>query len=171
MSIDSHSTKQHERPSYPQPTRAEKAAMALVAVLVSGMLLGSMLSMFEMRSEERAMARGSVKTQPATDGLAVRKINSGRAPEPTTKGRNATRRGQRLAPAMQLAWGCPLIALNYGSLHLGSLRLRRLEANVTATASGAGMKHEHPFFALLVATPLSFAASPPEGRVASRRLN
>ena len=77
MSIDSRSTKQHERPSYPQSTRAEKAAMAFVAVLVSSTLLGSMLSMFEMRSEETAMARGSVKTQPATDGLAVRKINSG----------------------------------------------------------------------------------------------
>src|SRR5678816_2806120 len=85
----------------------------------------------------------------------------GRAPEPTTKGRNATRRGQRPAPAMQLASAArrsPWI----GSLHLGSLRLRRLGANVTATAFGVDMKHEHLFFALLVATPLSLAASPPE---------
>jgi hypothetical protein len=77
MSIDSRSTKQPVRPSYPQPTRAEKAAMALVAVLVSSTLLGGMLSMFEMRSEETAMAGASIKTQPSTDGLAVRKIDSG----------------------------------------------------------------------------------------------
>ena len=77
MSIDSRSTKQLVRTSYPQPTRAEKAAMALVAVLVSSTLLGGMLSMFEMRSEETAMARTSVKTQSPTDGLAVRNIDSG----------------------------------------------------------------------------------------------
>jgi hypothetical protein len=77
MSIDSRFTKQAVRPSYPQATRAEKTAMAIVAVLVSSTLLGSMLGMFEMRSEETAMARTSVKTQPATDGLAMRKINSG----------------------------------------------------------------------------------------------
>ena len=78
MSIDSRSTRQQPvRPSYPQPTRAEKAAMALAAVLVSSTLLGGMLSMFEMRSEETAMARASVRTQPSTDGLAVRKIDPG----------------------------------------------------------------------------------------------
>lgn len=77
MSIDSRTTRQPVPPSYPQPTRAGKAAMALVAVLVSSTLLGGMLAMFEVRSEETAMARASVKTQPSTDGLAVRKINSG----------------------------------------------------------------------------------------------
>jgi hypothetical protein len=78
MSIDSRSTKQQPVPrSYPQPTRAKKAAMALVAVLVSSTLLGGLLIMFEVRSEETAMARASVKTQPSTDGLAVRKIDSG----------------------------------------------------------------------------------------------
>ena len=41
MSIDSTSLKQPVRPSYPQPTRAEKAATALVAVLVSSTLLGA----------------------------------------------------------------------------------------------------------------------------------
>ena len=74
MSIESHATKQPARPSYPQPTHSEKTAMTLVAVLVSSTLLGGMLSLFEMRSEETAMA---VKTQPSTDGLAMRKINLG----------------------------------------------------------------------------------------------
>ena len=44
--------------------------------LVSSTLLGGMLSMFEMRSEETAMARASLETQPSTDGLAVRKVDS-----------------------------------------------------------------------------------------------
>lgn len=76
MSIDSRSTKQPVRPSYPQPTRVEKAAIVFVAALVSSTLLGGMLSMFEMRSEETAMARASLETQPSTDGLAVRKVDS-----------------------------------------------------------------------------------------------
>jgi hypothetical protein len=50
--------------------------MALVAVLVSSTLLGGILSLFEMRSEDAAMARTSVRTQPSTDGFAVRKIDS-----------------------------------------------------------------------------------------------
>jgi hypothetical protein len=77
MSIDSRSTKQPVRSSYPHRPRAKKAAIALVAALASSTLLGGMLSMFEMRSEEAAMARASVKTQPSTDGLAVRKVDSG----------------------------------------------------------------------------------------------
>ena len=77
MSIDLRSTKQPVRPNCPQLSRAQKAAMALVAVLVSSTLLGGMLSMFETRSEEAAMARAPVKTQPSTDGLAVRKVDSG----------------------------------------------------------------------------------------------
>jgi hypothetical protein len=77
MSIESRATNPSVRPSCPQPTRAEKTAMALVAVLVSSTLLGSMLSMFEMRSDEAAMARASVKAQPSADGLAVRKAGSG----------------------------------------------------------------------------------------------
>ena len=77
MFADSHSKGQPVRPSYPQPTRAEKAARALAAVLVSSALLGGVLSLFEMRADETAMARASVKTQPSTDGLAVRKIDSG----------------------------------------------------------------------------------------------
>ena len=75
MSID-RSTKQPAQPNYPQPARAKRAAMALVAVLASSTLLGGMLSAFEMRSEATAMARASVKTQPSTDELAVRKIES-----------------------------------------------------------------------------------------------
>jgi hypothetical protein len=77
MSINFRSTKQPVRPNCPQLSRAQKAAMALVAVLVSSTLLGGMLSMFEMRSDEVAMARASVKTEPSTDGLAVRKVGSG----------------------------------------------------------------------------------------------
>jgi hypothetical protein len=76
MSIDSRFTKQPARPSYPPTTRARKAAIVFLAVLVSSTLLGGMLSAFEMRSEETAMGRASVKTQPSTDGLAVRKVDS-----------------------------------------------------------------------------------------------
>jgi hypothetical protein len=75
VSIDLRSTKQPMRPNCPQLSRAQKAAMAVVAVLVSSTLLGGMLSMFEMRSEEAAMAQ--VKTAPSTDGLAARKVDSG----------------------------------------------------------------------------------------------
>ena len=77
MSIDLRSTKHPVRPNGPQLSRAQKAAMALVAVLVSSTLLGGMLSLFEMRSEETAVARAPVKTAPSTDGLAVRKVDSG----------------------------------------------------------------------------------------------
>ena len=77
MSIDCRFTKQPVRPNCPQLSRAQKSAMALVAVVVSSALLGGMLSMFEMRSEEAAMARASVKTQPSTQGLAMRKVGSG----------------------------------------------------------------------------------------------
>ena len=77
MSIDSRSTKQPLRPNYPQPPRAEKSALALGAVLLSSTLLGGMLSMFEIRSEETAMARASVQTAPSAAGLALRKISSG----------------------------------------------------------------------------------------------
>ena len=77
MSIDSRSTNQPLRPNYPQPTRAEKSAMALGAVLLSSTLLGGMLSMFEMVIEEAAIARTSIKTAPSADGLAVRKVGPG----------------------------------------------------------------------------------------------
>jgi len=78
MSIDSRSTKQPVQPNRPQLSRAQKATMALAAVLASSTRLGGMLSLFEMRSEEAAMARAPVKTQPSTDGLAVRRTDSGR---------------------------------------------------------------------------------------------
>ena len=54
MSIDSHFTKQPERPSYPQPTPAKTTATALAAVLVSSLTLGGVLSLFEMRADETA---------------------------------------------------------------------------------------------------------------------
>ena len=76
MSIDFRSTKQPVRPSCPQLSRAQKAAMALAAVFVSSTLVGGMLSMFEMRSEA-AMAGASVKTEPSTEGLALRNVRSG----------------------------------------------------------------------------------------------
>ncbi|WP_280151711.1 hypothetical protein [Piscinibacter sp. XHJ-5] len=77
MSIDFRSTKQPMRPSYPQPKRARKAAMALVAVLASSTQLGGMLTMFEMRSDDTAMARASIKAQPSSTDIVVRKIDSG----------------------------------------------------------------------------------------------
>jgi hypothetical protein len=76
MSIESRATSPSVRPSCPQPTRAEKTAMALIALLVSSMLLGSVLSLFEMRSDEAAMARAPAGTQASTDGLALRKASS-----------------------------------------------------------------------------------------------
>ena len=77
MSIDTPSTKQPTQPSYTQASRTQKAAIALVAVLISSTLLGSMLSMFDMRSEEAAIARAPGKTQPSTNGLAERKVDLG----------------------------------------------------------------------------------------------
>ena len=77
MSIESRSTKLPAQPSYPQPTRAQKAAIAFAAVLVSSTLLGGMVSMFEMVSEEAAIARTSVKATPSADGLALRKVGPG----------------------------------------------------------------------------------------------
>lgn len=77
MSLDSNSTKRPVRPSYPQRTRAEKAAMAVVAVLLSSTLLGSILGLFEMRSEDAAMARAPTNAQPSSDALAVRNVDSG----------------------------------------------------------------------------------------------
>ena len=76
MSTDPRSTKQPVRPAYPQRTRAEKAATAFVAVLVSSALLGGVLTLFEKRAEETAMAAASVWTHPATVGVAAaRKID------------------------------------------------------------------------------------------------
>jgi hypothetical protein len=75
MSNDLRSTKPSARSDCPQLSRAQKTAMALVAVLVSSTLLGGVLGLFEMRSEEAAMAR--VKTTPSTDGFAVRTVTSG----------------------------------------------------------------------------------------------
>jgi hypothetical protein len=75
MSNDLRSTKSSVRSDCPQLSRTQKAAMALGAVLVSSTLLGGVLGLFEMRSEEAAMAR--VKTAPSTDGLAVRTATSG----------------------------------------------------------------------------------------------
>ena len=76
MSIDCRSPKQPVRPSYPEISRARKAALALVAVLVSSTLVGGMLSMFEMRSQEAAMAQTSVETAPSSDRFALRKPGS-----------------------------------------------------------------------------------------------
>lgn len=77
MSIDSRSTKQPTQPSYTQASRTQKAAMALVAVLVSSTLLGTMLSIFDARSEEAVLGRAAAKTQPSTDGLSARRVGPG----------------------------------------------------------------------------------------------
>ncbi len=76
MSIDLRSTKRPVRPNFPQPSRAQKAAMAFVAVLVSSTLLGGMLRMFEMRSGEAAMARAPAQSAPSTDRVALREVVS-----------------------------------------------------------------------------------------------
>jgi hypothetical protein len=69
-------TKQPLRANCPQLSRVQKAAMALVAVLVSCTLLGSVLSLFELRSEETAVAQAPGKSQRATDELAARNVDS-----------------------------------------------------------------------------------------------
>jgi len=66
------STNNSHQPYYAKPSGAVKAAVALVAVLVSGTLLGGMLGLFEMHSEDAAFARASLKAQPLTSGLSVR---------------------------------------------------------------------------------------------------
>jgi hypothetical protein len=76
MSIDSRSIQQPVQPSYPQPTPARKAVTLFLAALVSSTLLGGMLTLFEMRSEETAMARASFKTQPTTDRLSIHKLDA-----------------------------------------------------------------------------------------------
>lgn len=72
MTTDSRSTQQPVRPNYLQPTRGQKAAVALVAVLASCTVLGGTLVMFELRSNATAMARASIQTPPSTDEFAVR---------------------------------------------------------------------------------------------------
>jgi hypothetical protein len=76
MPIEPRTTEQPVRPSYPPASLAERTAMALVAVLVSTTLLGSVSSMFAMRIQEAAIARTSVKGQLSADGLVVRKLDS-----------------------------------------------------------------------------------------------
>ena len=75
MSIDCRSPKQAVQPHYPEISRARKAALALVAVLVSSTLVGGMLGMFEMRSQD-AMAQTSAETAPSSDRFALRKPGS-----------------------------------------------------------------------------------------------
>lgn len=76
MSIDFQTTNQTTRPSYSRPSRSSKAAMTLVAALVSSTLLGGTLSLFEMRANEEATTTASSKPQPSTDGLAMRRGGS-----------------------------------------------------------------------------------------------
>ena len=72
MSNDSHTTTQTLRPSYAQPSRSSKVAVALVAALMSSTLLCGTLSLFEMRANEPAATTASPKTHPTTDGFAKR---------------------------------------------------------------------------------------------------
>ena len=76
MSIDCRSPKQAVQPHYPEISRARKAALALVAVLVSSTLVGSVLGMFEMRSQEATMVQTSVEPAPSSDRFALRKPGS-----------------------------------------------------------------------------------------------
>ena len=84
MSIDPRFTHATVRPSYPRRTRAEKAAMAVVAVLVSSTLLAAMLSLFEMRSEDTTVARAPAGAQPANgaSGLHLTLLVEGRGQRP-----------------------------------------------------------------------------------------
>jgi len=76
MSTTTRCTNQPTPPNYAQPSLAAKAAVAFVAVLVSSTLLGGMLGLFEMHSEDAAFTRASIKAQPSTGGLAARDIRS-----------------------------------------------------------------------------------------------
>ena len=76
MSTIDRSTNNSHQPHYARPSRAAKAAVALVAALVSCTLLGGMLGLFEMRSEAAAFARASIEVQPSTSGLALRRVGS-----------------------------------------------------------------------------------------------
>jgi hypothetical protein len=76
MSTTDRSTSNSHQPHYARPSGATKAAVALVAALVSSTLLGGMLGLFEMRSEAAAFARASMEAQPSTSGLALRKVAS-----------------------------------------------------------------------------------------------
>ena len=58
--------------NYAQPPLIVRASAAFVSVLV----LGATLSLFEVHCEDAAIARASVKDQSATNGVALRKVNS-----------------------------------------------------------------------------------------------
>jgi len=63
-------------PNCAQPSRAAKAAVVFVAVLVGGALLGGLLGLFEMHSEDAAFTATAVHAQPSIGGLAMRDICS-----------------------------------------------------------------------------------------------
>ena len=76
MTTIDRSTNDSHQPHYAKPSGAAKAAAALVAVLVSSALLGGMLGLFEMHSEDAAFARASISAQPLTGGVALRRAGS-----------------------------------------------------------------------------------------------
>lgn len=77
MSIESQHTQRPTAPTYPQRSRVEKAAMAVTAVLLSSTLLGGVLSLFEVRGANAAMAAASVAPGPSTGAVARRTIDPG----------------------------------------------------------------------------------------------
>src|SRR5450631_1014416 len=77
MSTIDRSTNKSHQPRYAQPSRASKAAVAFISVLVSSTLLGGMLGLFEMRSEDAAMARATRSSEPASAGLAAGESRAG----------------------------------------------------------------------------------------------
>ena len=76
MATIDRSTNNFHQPHYAKPSGAAKAAIALVAVLVSSTLLGGMLDLFEMHSEDAAFARASIKAKPSSGGLVARNTRS-----------------------------------------------------------------------------------------------
>ena len=76
MPTTSFCTSQTTPPSSSQPSFAAKAAVAFIAVLVSSALLGGMLGLFEMHSEDAAFTAAAVHAQPAIGGLAMQDIDS-----------------------------------------------------------------------------------------------
>ena len=77
MSTTNGSTKQSKEPHYAQPSRTAKAAVAFIAVLLSSTLLGGMLGLFEMHSEDAAMAKAARTIEPARTGLAAAEARAG----------------------------------------------------------------------------------------------
>lgn len=76
MSTIDRSTNKSHQPHYARTSRSAKAAVAFVSVLVSSSLLGGMLGLFEMQSQDAAIARPLIDPQPPTTGIALQRVGS-----------------------------------------------------------------------------------------------